>query len=859
VSYRSLARWARLPQRAPIFTHFARRSWLIWALVFVGPLLLVLALFFPAARAADIPVQVSNDYQLETFGPSYPISQAGWYTNPANGVGAGYHYAEIDIPCGWPANKSIGVDLFSPSMDQNGASDEPRANGTADTTFELYAPGTAVGSGLASPGPGAPGSLVSRTYAPSATARWQRLTTLAAPVPCGAYILRSEAQDDDGNVWRLHVGYDNDADPANRVPRDADNPDGVLGTGDEIALAVVQTAFKHPQRTIQCLDLYEYVSPGQGSAAFHNYDMEATGSVTYYSPSGASFAGTPSGARVWNKGTATSRGPGDVIANPEAGWWRISTCAGNDAHFIQEGQTGVPAYFRPRPTPRMAITKDDGRATANPGDVLNYTIGLTNTANMAPAPLAFPGAAQKLVLSDPLPAHTSFQSCAIEAPLAGSCGLNAGVVMFSLNGPLVAGAHGRVHLALAVDANAPTGALKNEVGLGYQDDFGHAFAATASDVDALQLPPADLSLTKTVDNPRPNVGERVRFEIVVANGGPADATNLVVGDPLPAGLAFVSAAPNAGTYDAASGAWRVGGLPVGRSARLVLIAAVTHPNPVTNIAQVTSVDQPDPDSTPNNGAPGEDDQASALVRPQVADLSLSKNVSKTAPQAGETFFYTVVVANHGPDAATNVAVSDPLPAGVVHVSSLASQGSYDNTSGAWQVGTLAPGASANLSIVVTATTNGKITNYALVSAAALFDPDSTPGNSNPAEDDQASVTTPIAPTAVTLVSFGAIKQAGGVVVTWDTSAEINTWGFVVYRSGDGLREHAVRVTPQPLPARGRGQGASYSFVDQDGLAGATYWLAEVETGGAIAEYGPARVAVEVAGTPSQVFLPLLAR
>src|SRR5439155_17823124 len=61
---------------------------------------------------------------------------------------------------------------------------------------------------------------------------------------------------------------------------------------------------------------------------------------------------------------------------------------------------------------------------------------------------------------------------------------------------------------------------------------------------------ADLSLTKTVDNAAPSVGDTVTFTLVLTDTGPDAATGVRVTDQLPAGLAFVSATPTAGNYDA---------------------------------------------------------------------------------------------------------------------------------------------------------------------------------------------------------------------------------------------------------------------------------------------------------------------
>jgi hypothetical protein len=70
-----------------------------------------------------------------------------------------------------------------------------------------------------------------------------------------------------------------------------------------------------------------------------------------------------------------------------------------------------------------------------------------------------------------------------------------------------------------------------------------------------------------------------------------------------------------------------------------------------------------------------------------------------------------------------VVVTDPLPAGVAFVSAASDQGSYtfNGSSAVCSLGTLAPGASATIRIVVQPTAPGPVTNTARVSGA-VFDP-----------------------------------------------------------------------------------------------------------------------------------------
>jgi hypothetical protein len=134
-----------------------------------------------------------------------------------------------------------------------------------------------------------------------------------------------------------------------------------------------------------------------------------------------------------------------------------------------------------------------------------------------------------------------------------------------------------------------------------------------------------------------------------------------------------------------------------------------------------------------------------------------------------------------------------------------------------------------------------------------------PGENNPTL--YAGIHQP-APTAIELERFTARWQDGSVVVEWVTRAEVDTWGFDLYRSATGRREDAERVSAQSILARGRGQGgASYSWADEEARPGSTYtyWLVETEVSGAVSEYGPATTAPRPSASQLTVFLPLATR
>ncbi len=127
------------------------------------------------------------------------------------------------------------------------------------------------------------------------------------------------------------------------------------------------------------------------------------------------------------------------------------------------------------------------------------------------------------------------------------------------------------------------------------------------------IPSADLSLVMTIDNASAKVGQNVTFQIALNNAGPDEATGVNVLDKLPAGLQFVNATTPTGSYSATTGLWNVGSLARGTTTTLTIVAKLLTDQSVSNVAQVATSDQRDPDSTPGNNVVGEDDQFSASV------------------------------------------------------------------------------------------------------------------------------------------------------------------------------------------------------------------------------------------------------
>ncbi len=108
-----------------------------------------------------------------------------------------------------------------------------------------------------------------------------------------------------------------------------------------------------------------------------------------------------------------------------------------------------------------------------------------------------------------------------------------------------------------------------------------------------------------------------------------------------------------------------------------------------------------------------------------ADLSIAKTADPDPVGVDGLLTYTITVTNNGPENAADVSLSDPLPAGLIYVSSTPSQGTCGESAGTvtCALGTILNGASATVSIVTLAPSSATLlSNTASVSSPSIADP-----------------------------------------------------------------------------------------------------------------------------------------
>ncbi|WP_324024062.1 gliding motility-associated C-terminal domain-containing protein [Maribacter sp. BPC-D8] len=261
-----------------------------------------------------------------------------------------------------------------------------------------------------------------------------------------------------------------------------------------------------------------------------------------------------------------------------------------------------------------------------------------------------------------------------------------------------------------VDQLDPDSTPNNDDGDQSEDDEDNA---------EIVLIPADLSLDKALSsasNPAPNSGDTVTFELTLTNDGPGIATNVSIEDTLPSGYTL-GTVNNGGSVSGNVITWNFANVPVGIQVVSYEVTLNTPNNVVdeyTNIAQVISSDQFDPNSTPNNddGDQSEDDEVSHMINAPTVDLEIMKSVDKEETFFEDTVVFTVTVMNNSTYAATNIGVEDVLPSGYEFIAATATDGDYSETTSTWDIPSIAIGATASLEMTVNVTDVDDYTNVA---------------------------------------------------------------------------------------------------------------------------------------------------
>jgi uncharacterized repeat protein (TIGR01451 family) len=539
----------------------------------------------------------------------------------------------------------------------------------------------------------------------------------------------------------------------------------------------------------------------------------------------------------------------------------------------------------------------DNNHVPSPGDTLLYQITIQNTGNGAATGVQFsdvPDVNTKLVVGS---VQTS-QGSVTKGNTAGdtTVGVDVGTIpgrgasvtisfLVKINNPLPAGVVRISNQGVAAPVNGP--AVPTD-----DPNTPTPGDPTITPIAATPVLTADKAVSLFADpdnNGVPSPGDTLLYQVIIQNTGNTDATGVVFTDTVDTNTTLVVGSVQTSQGNVTSGntgtppipiTVNIGTIPPGADVTITFRVTINPLPPGTkqlvNRGNVTSNELPPvPTNDPTTPAPGDPtitpvSAAPILTAEKRAILYTDAN-GNGVPSVNDTILYVITIANSGTISATGVVYNDTpdIITTLVAGSVKSSQGSVTkgNTAGdtslSVNIGVIPAGASVTISYLVTINSpfvrsvilnQGTVTSYELPPV-----PTDDPSTAIPG--DPTTVVIPPGQTAISLASFTATRHANGVAINWVTTAEINTWGFHLYRSADSSRAGAVRITTTIIPGQGRGQGgAAYSWLDRDARPGVaySYWLQEVEVNGTTHEYGPATAGSAPASQHS-IFLPIAYR
>jgi uncharacterized repeat protein (TIGR01451 family) len=154
----------------------------------------------------------------------------------------------------------------------------------------------------------------------------------------------------------------------------------------------------------------------------------------------------------------------------------------------------------------------------------------------------------------------------------------------------------------------------------------------------------------------------VVYKLVVSNAGPSAATNVVVTDPVPTALTYVSGKVEGGagcSLAAGRVSCPVGTLAKGATATVSLSFDIDH-DFTGSLDNTGTVDSDVPDPKPDDNTSITHDN----VDPPTTDLGVTVEPDAAKVGAGAAVAYTVEVTNHGPKSAIGAKVELTLPSGL---------------------------------------------------------------------------------------------------------------------------------------------------------------------------------------------------
>ncbi len=308
-------------------------------------------------------------------------------------------------------------------------------------------------------------------------------------------------------------------------------------------------------------------------------------------------------------------------------------------------------------------------------------------------------------------------------------------------------------------------------------------------LDNASVASADLSVTQTGSPDPVAPGGVVTYVLTVTNLGPSTASSARLTHEIPEGLNIYesSATASQGGCDLIFSygySCALGDLAAGATDTVtvtVLAGAVVSSPVITSTVGVSS------NVSDANGGNNRSVQTTTIA--EAADLSVTVSDAPDPVGIGAALTYTVDIANAGPSLATGATLTDTLPAGLTFHSATPTQGSCSGTTTVvCALGDLSGGGTAQVTISVTTTVSGAVTNTVTVGSIT--------GDPNP-NNNTASASTTVGSGPALNVKRAAQIWAAPLVFRENAAVSL------AYSDASACSRSAIRSSASSMPTAKR--------------------------------------------------------
>ncbi|PFJ11880.1 beta strand repeat-containing protein [Bacillus thuringiensis] len=306
----------------------------------------------------------------------------------------------------------------------------------------------------------------------------------------------------------------------------------------------------------------------------------------------------------------------------------------------------------------IVATKSVNTPTAAIGDIVTYTIAVTNTGNIP---------ASATVLTDGLGAGASFIQNSVTINNVPQPGLDPSLGVHLAD--ISPGDTVFITFQAQILAIPPSGTLTNNALVNYEytvnPNQSPAVNSTITNTTVTPIIDATLSINKTVNSTFATIGDTLTFTSTITNSGNTTANNVIFTDVIPNGTTFIlnsftvngTTIPNANPQNGIN----IGNINSNASVILsfqVNITTIPNPNPIPNKSSlqysfIVDINEPPVSRTVQSNK--------TFTQVNSASVIATKTASSAFAAVGDTITYTTTLTNSGNTTANTPVFIDILP------------------------------------------------------------------------------------------------------------------------------------------------------------------------------------------------------